>query len=302
MNIKLVTMGLVGLGVVAAICAAVLVASMQDTAVDQQKAAPEQDVNVVVASRDLPAMTMLSDGDVVTRTVKRSLAPAAAYGDAVQVIGKVLTSPLSSGQAVTADAFTTDGSPMRLAASLPPGQRAVTITLDDRMGGTELLYPGCLVDVLATMRMAMRGGSDQPVTITLLQGITVLAIAGQTVVAPAGSEQSQQQQQANPRRTVTMLVESRQSEMVKLALEEGSVSLVLRNPHDLARPAAGGTDLAALSPILQMQQPTAAGEPPAPLPPNIQVPRPLQHTWDTIVLRGGAAETRSFELPTSSQP
>ena len=55
----------------------VLVASMQDEAVNQQAAAPEQDVNVVVASRDLPAMTMLSDGDVVTRTVKRSLAPAA---------------------------------------------------------------------------------------------------------------------------------------------------------------------------------------------------------------------------------
>jgi hypothetical protein len=121
------------------------------------------------------------------------------------------------------------------------------------------------------------------------------------VVAPAATEQAPQQQ-VNQRRTVTMLVDSRQAEMVKLALEEGSVSLVLRNPHDLARPAAGGTDLAALSPILQMQQPTADGEPPAPLPPNIQVPRPLQHTWETLVLRGGTPENRSFELPTSSQP
>ena len=294
MNIKWVTMGLVALGVVAAICAAVLVASLQTSS--DETAPVSQDVNVVVASRDLQAMTVLSDTDVVTRTVKQDLAPAGAFGDAVQVIGKVLTTPISSGQAVTAEAFTTDGSPMRLAAALPPGQRAVTITLDERFGGTELLYPGCLVDVLATMRMpvGVEGHEDQPVTITLLQGISVLAIRGQTVVAPA-SEDGTTPEPSNTRPTVTMLVQAREAEMVKLALEEGSVSLVLRNPHDLARPSVGGTDLAALSPSAN-PEPSTDGSPP------VEQPHSLQRTWETTVLRGATVESRRFEMPATSKP
>ena len=296
MNIKWVTMGLVALGVVAAICAAVLVASLQGT---PESATPvSQDVNVVVASRDLQAMTVLSDTDVVTRTVKQDLAPAGAFGDAVQVIGKVLTTPVSSGQAISAEAFTTDGSPMRLAAALPPGQRAITITLDERFGGTELLYPGCLVDVLATMRMpvGVEGNQDQPVTITLLQGVSVLAIRGQTVVAAATEDGTQAQ--ANPRPTVTLLVQAREAEMVKLALEEGSVSLVLRNPHDLAHPNVGGTDLAALSPSQEPSPEPATDGAPAPAP----QPHTLQRTWETTVLRGAAVESRRFEMPATSKP
>jgi len=295
MNIKWVTMGLVALGVVAAICAAVLVASLQSSG--DETTPVSQGVNVVVASRDLQAMTVLSDTDVVTRTVKQDLAPAGAFGDAVQVIGKVLTTPVSSGQAISAEAFTTDGSPMRLAAALPPGQRAVTITLDERFGGTELLYPGCLVDVLATMRMPMgvEGNQDQPVTITLLQGISVLAIRGQTVVAPA-SEDGTQPVPSNTRPTVTMLVQAREAEMVKLALEEGSVSLVLRNPHDLARPNVGGTDLAALSPSSSGSEPTPDGSPPS------EQPHSLQRTWETTVLRGATVENRRFEMPATSKP
>jgi len=235
--------------------------------------------------------------DVVTRTVKQDLAPAGAFGDAVQVIGKVLTTPVSAGQAISVEAFTTDGSPMRLAAALPPGQRAVTITLDERFGGTELLYPGCLVDVLATMRMPMgvEGNQDQPVTITLLQGISVLAIRGQTVVAPV-SEDGTQPVPSNTRPTVTMLVQAREAEMVKLALEEGSVSLVLRNPHDLARPSVGGTDLAALSPSISSSEPTPDG---APAPGQ---PHSLQRTWETTVLRGATVESRRFEMPATPKP
>jgi pilus assembly protein CpaB len=271
----------------------VLVASLQGSGTSETPVS--QDVNVVVASRDLQAMTVLSDTDVVTRTVKQDLAPAGAFGDAVQVIGKVLTTPVSSGQAITAEAFTTDGSPMRLAAALPPGQRAVTITLDERFGGTELLYPGCLVDVLATMHMPMgvEGHEEQPVTITLLQGVSVLAIRGQTVIAPA-SEDGTTPEPTNTRPTVTMLVQAREAEMVKLALEEGSVSLVLRNPHDLARPSVGGTDLAALSPSSDATNTDGS--------PAADQPHSLQRTWETTVLRGATVESRRFEMPATSKP
>jgi len=304
---KWVTVGLFALGTVAATCAAVLVASMGDDAASPTPGAPP-DVTVVVASRDLTAMTVLDESCLVSRKVPSGLAPAGTFGDPLQVIGKVLTKQLESGEAFTAQAFVADGSAMRLAAALPDGRRAVTVTLNDSLGGEGLLYPGCLVDVLATMRMPA-GDSEQPVTLTLLQGISVLAVGTRTIVSPAEeADPKVEDVRRSERPAVTLLVDGRQAEMLKLATEEGSVSLVLRNPHDLARPAAPGTDLASLSPVLTLarepvveDRQASAPEQAAPAP-VVVVQRPLQRTWEAVVLRGGERESHVFELPAASQP
>lgn len=311
---KWVTVGLFALGTVAATCAAVLVASL-DSGDSAAPASAPADATVVVAARDLPAMTVLEESCLVTRKVAPSLAPAGAFGDPLQVIGKVLTQQVASGEAFTARSFVADGSAMRLAAALPEGRRAVTLALNDALSAEGLLYPGCLVDVLATMRMPTDAG-DQPVTLTLLQGVSVLAVGGRTIVSPAPAEDPKVEEvRSRDRPAVTLLVDARQAEQLKLAMEEGSVSLVLRNPHDLARPAAPGTDLAGLSPALAVSSvgatwaPAPAAEPDAGAdpasaadPPVIVVQRPLQRTWETLVLRGGQAESRTFELPAATQP
>jgi pilus assembly protein CpaB len=305
---KWVTNGLFALGTVAAICAAVLVASMQSGS-DAETNAPPRDVTVAVAARDLPAMLVLDESAIVTRTVRAGLAPAGSFGDPVQIIGKVLTSPVQAGQAFTEDAFAADGSPMRLAAALPEGRRAVTITMRDALGGENLLYPGCFVDVLATLRMNNSEG-DMPVTITLLQGVSVLAVGNRTIVSPGATDAAAPIEEASTsdRPAITLLVDSRQAEMLKLAMEEGRVSVVLRNPHDIERPSGGGTDVAALAPGFGMvPQPPPSDDDdgevqtvyvPAPMP----VPGPLQRTWEAVVLRGGQRESSKFDLPTSSQP
>jgi pilus assembly protein CpaB len=300
---KWVTVGLFALGTVAATCTAVLVASM---GAEKSPAAPAEtpDVSVVVAARDLQAMTVLDESCLVTRRVQPGHAPAGAFGDPLQVIGKVLTTPLQSGEAFAPAAFATDGSAMRLAAALPEGRRAVTVSLSDSLGGEGLLYPGCLVDVLVTMRMPA-GESEQPVTITLLQGVSVLAVGPRTIVSPVKDESSKVEDvRRSDRPAVTLLVDGREAEMLKLAMEEGSVSMVLRNPRDLARPAAAGTDLAALSPVLAVA-PAPVPEDrddEEPAPPVLVVQRPLQRTWEAVVLRGGERETQTFELPAPTQP
>jgi Flp pilus assembly protein CpaB len=171
-----------------------------------------------------------------------------------------------------------------------------------------MLYPGCLVDVLATMRMPA-GEGEQPVTITLLQGVSVLAVGQRTIVSPVKDENSKVEDvRRSDRPAVTLLVDGRQAEMLKLAMEEGSVSMVLRNPRDLARPAASGTDLAALSPVLALAPPPAPvdhdgdDDDTQPPPPVLVMQRPLQRTWEAVVLRGGEREIRTFELPAPTQP
>jgi pilus assembly protein CpaB len=295
---KWLTVGLMALGTVAATGTAVLVASLQAGSAGEGPAT--RDVNVLVAARDLSPMAVLGQSDVVTRTVGDGVAPPDTFRDPLQVVGKVLTTPLQAGQPFTQGSFASDGSASRLAAALPPGRRAVTINLSDPLGSEYLLYPGCLVDVLATMRFAQDGG-EQPVTVTLLQGVSVLAVGDRTIVSPEpATPEPVQAPRDGARPAVTLLLDGRQAEALKLAMEEGRVSLVLRNPADVAHQAAGGTDMAALSTGL-----SRAAEP-APTPGADAYPppahNPLKRTWDTVVLRGAERQDLTFELPASGQP
>lgn len=278
------SIGLAALGVVSATAAAVLVAALGRPA-GGTEARP--DVSVVVAVRDLPAMTALRAEDLVTRNVQPGLAPAGSFRDPLQVIGKVLTAPVAEGQAFSPVSFVADGSAMRLAASLPEGRRAVSVGLDDDLSVEGLLYPGSVVDVLATMRLRTPDDGNEPVTVTLLQGVTVLGVADRTVVSPEAAEAAPVQEVRDSRRPrVTLLVDSKQAEMLKLAMEEGSVSLVLRNPRDTGPAAPGGTDLSSLvpGPAPSTGAPVAAG-------------LPLQRSWQVVVLRGGEREDKTIDLP-----
>jgi pilus assembly protein CpaB len=308
---KLVTVGLFAVGVVAAASAAVLVASLQGGPAKAGESAPTE-TTIVVASRELAAMTTLDESAVTTRTVKAGLAPAGAFGDAVQCIGKMLTAPVHAGQALTSDAFAADGAVSRLAAALPSGRRAVSISLGDN-SAVSLLYPGCLVDVLATMRITRKSGEQQAVTVTLMQSVTVLAVGAQTIVSPAGTAATDAHTGERP--SVALLVDSRQAEMLKLAMQEGSLSLILRNPADTDHATAMGADMNALVPApasVPAPMPAPVDALPPALPPALPITaapaaihtidEPQQQTWEATVLRGSERESRTFVLPASHKP
>lgn len=296
---KWATLGLVALGTVAATGAAVLVAALPGSVPSVSRTSELADVPVAVAVRDLPAMSVLSGHDVEIHFVSPEGAPAGAYRDSVQVIGRVLSVAVRTGQALAPADFVSDGSALRLAAALPDGRRAVTINLRDALGSEGLLFPGCLVDVLASMRVPSQAG-DQPVTVTLLQGVPVLAVGARTIVSPdATGMEAVQVTRANDRPAVTLLLDAHDAEKLKLAMEEGSVSLVLRSPHDRQRGPVPGADLATLSPAL-VPAPVPGVEPAASSAPALH--RPLQRNWEAVVLRGAERELRSFELPAAGQP
>ena len=302
---KLVTIGLVAVGLIAAASAAVLVASLQSGV--EATAAPTETA-IVVATRDLKATSTVESDAVEVRRIQVGLAPAGAIGDPVQCIGRMLTAPVRAGQALTADAFAADGSLSRLAAALPAGRRAVSVSLGDP-SSANLLYPGCIVDVLATMRITRASGAQRPVTVTLMQSVSVLAVGSQSIVSSAPAAAPVVNASTGDRPSVVLLVDSRQAEMLKLAMQEGSLSLVLRNPNDTERSSAAGADMAALVPMSE-PPPNPVG---APAPPVMQAPmelpeqaptifEPQQQTWEATVLRGAARENRTFVLPAPSKP
>jgi pilus assembly protein CpaB len=318
-------LGLLFLGLVAAACVTAMVLSMQASAKPVQAAAPlvqtdpppepvDPDVQVLTAAGDLEPRHVLEAGDIAVATMPASVAPEGALAEPVQGIGKVLLVPVKRGQALVARCFAEEGSGVHLASTLLAGKRAVSIALSDPMGMEALLDPGCIVDVLATMKAHDEvDDRDMPISVTLLEGIRVLAIGGRTIFS--SDTPADDSSERNDRPTVTLLVEPEEAEMLKLAMEEGSVSLSMRNPMDASSTAGEGTRLTQLSPILAeadrrarelwLEEQRLARE-------QLEYERQrvdrdrqavekaaseIEQTtpyWETIFLRGSKAETKQF--------
>lgn len=271
---------LFALGVVAAICAAMLVTSIQVGAaaaareVQAQESAASE-VQVVVAARPLEALSVIEASAVTTRFVPAGEAAADVFADTTLVIGKVLLRSVSEGQLISTGLLAHAGSGVHVASALRPGMRAVSIALSDSMGLEGLLYPGSVVDVIASINLrATDDVQARPVSMTLLQGVFVLGVGERTVVSEPEGEALVSGASGRRRPNVTLLVDLQQAEVLKLAMQEGSVSLVLRNPTDESIEEAEGTSLSSLSPVLEV--------PPAPR--------------QIVVTKGGVPQVQTFRI------
>jgi hypothetical protein len=67
----------------------------------------------------------------------------------------------------------------------------------------------------------------------MLRGIQVLAVSGDSVISNPDEEEGGSKKRTNSRGTlVTLMVDPKQAEALQLAVENGSISLSLRNPLD----------------------------------------------------------------------
>jgi pilus assembly protein CpaB len=280
------------LGVAAAACAAVLVATLRAEAgsrVAARAASSEpKEVEIVLAARDLPAMAMLDASGVATKRVPRAEAPEEYYSQTFQVIGKVLAVPVLAGQVFQPISFVEKGSGQELAAALEDGMRAVSVSLPGDAGNEGVLYPGSVVDVLVSLKVPGEiHGQTEAISSTLLQGVKVLAIENASIVS--GERKSQYTGGPSRKRNVTLLVNARQAILLQLAREYGEISLAMRSPLDESPADAAGVLLSELSPeylkrLGKATEPTAAE--PVPAPPK----------WEIEVFRGGKLSKRTLDL------
>ena len=227
--------GLAVLGVIAATCTAFLVASLRSSrsAVGGEEDAV-RDVEILVAARDMPAITMVDGKSVVSKTVRADLAPEGYLSDPIQVAGGVLAVPVVEGQVFTAACFLNEG---RI-PPIPDGMRAFSLKLATYQAG--LLYPGCLVDVLASFKIPSESGRPvssraEAISMPLLQRVQVLAIDDHTVLSEKRADNAPGVGSGAARpnhRIITLMVDSIQAEALQLATKYGNVSLALRNPGD----------------------------------------------------------------------
>ncbi len=237
---------------------------------------------VVVATRALPAGSVVERGSVALRGVPENLFPPGAFSKLEEVWERPVTSDIQAEEPVVASRVAAKGSGAGLGPLIPPGMRAVSVRVNDVVGVAGFVLPGMRVDVLVTGKPPARGDTDTE-TQTVLQNITVLS-AGQSI-------QNDGRSQPVVVPVVTLLVTPAGAEALTLANNEGKIQLVLRNSTDVTVVATGGRKLHELyaggpSESVEPQQrralarrapssvptPTTATPPAEPAPPAIPVP------------------------------
>ena len=317
--------GLIAVGVVAAASAAVLVMAMKTRGrVGPEVAKQPEDIKLLVADKPLKAMAVVDAKSIIEKTVPREQAPEGCITSSVMVLGKVLASPMVQGQAFTPACFAASGSRRELAATLDEGMRAFPISLAKHTGVEGLLYPGCLVDVLASFRVpSTKEGLTEAVSVVLLKRVQVLRVDDETIVSEEkdnGAKGPRSQYGAKVK--VLLSVTPQQAEALQLAAMHGSLSVALRNPLHDAEPEEGkATLLTQLSsdlvekllrrasqlaasdlttahwdPGTQPRVQSPAGEPGVPEPPR--APGPAR--WEIQVIRGAQTEKESLAYPEQS--
>jgi len=325
---KLAVAGLMLLGLVAALCAAILVGSMKGPSgvvVIKPPAVVTDsgEVKVLCAARPLSAMTVIDAADVTVKTMPREKAPVGFTTTPVDVIGKVLAGPVTEGTAFT-DTMFSGQIGTKVSAVIPPGKRAVGISVADYAGLDGLLYPGAMVDVV----LALRGETSGPenthrdaLATTLLENVQVLAIETTSVVSPVKPDDRNDQPRGTHR--ITLLVDTRQAKALDLGMQQGSLCLTLRNPMDDApseREALSEGAMVSNAPVRLGSGPNSnrlndledafiklAGHKSGPVatfgpmqgattePTDSQEPQGIP--WETTIIRGNAVETKTFVIP-----
>jgi pilus assembly protein CpaB len=218
--------------------------------------------NVVVCATDLTFGVKLDKAMLrVVRYPKESV-PDGAFADMDSVAGQTTKVFMSAREPVTAIKLSSRGG--GLSMLVRPNMRAASLEVNQVSGVSGFVLPGDRVDVLATVEP--RSSVEDAVTRTVLQNIEVLA---------SGQKTEQQDNKPITVQSVTILVDPDGAETLALAMHEGKIHLVLRNPedqtvepvqalstremlgqHETAKPVASGARRARTEPVAVATTPT----------------------------------------------
>jgi Flp pilus assembly protein CpaB len=192
-----------------------------------------------------------------------------AFATPSLLLGKIAGKDIPQGKQLTADDFNRGGN--QATVTVPIGMRAIAVTVDQGSGVGTLIRTGDYVDLL----VGITGDKFPVITVTdsnnfqvvsginatsaklLLQGMQVI---GTLLPPPTAAQAQAQASQApgaegaslnNQSEIVIIAVSAQQSEVIKFAQLDGSISLVLRSPKDfrddqgnpIAPPPAGTTGI-----------------------------------------------------------
>jgi pilus assembly protein CpaB len=185
------------------------------------KPGPVQE-QVVTAAIDIPLGTKIEQRHLAMIDMLPGKSPKGSFHKYTDVIGKVTSSGVITGEILLAGRLADAGEGSALASVVDKNMRAVTVRVDDVVGVAGFLLPGNRVDVIEAEKI---GNTNQVRAQTILSNVKVLAV-DQT----AASDNNQ----PVIVRAVTLEVTPADAEILMKGKTAGSIQLALRNPLDNA--------------------------------------------------------------------
>jgi pilus assembly protein CpaB len=198
-------------------------------------------VPVVVASQPVPVGTMLTTDHLrVVAWPARNPVPG-AFADPQQVINRGAIATIAENEPITPRNVADPASGAGLPPVIPPGMRAISVRVNEVVGVAGFVLPGTRVDLVVTVDDDGNPGTrEEPMARTVLSNLLVLT---------AGTRYDQQEgREGQPQRStvVTLAALPEDAERIALATNQGTVSLVLRNPLDAEPTKTDGIRFAQL--------------------------------------------------------
>jgi Flp pilus assembly protein CpaB len=225
---------------------------------------PVVNVSVVEAAVDIPLGTQIT-GDMLTSvTVTADKAAKDGFTDPSLVIGQVARRTILTGAQLRAADFALDQTVKDVTPLLPPGMRAVAVTIGELTGVGKLIHVGDTVDVVLTFdenaikvvtlnppAKSPYSHDDglRPVTVKaplLLQDIQVIGTIDSPPVSTGTSSNQGAQASAPPAtnyltgttKLIILAVTDAQAEAIVFARTTGTIDLILRSPGDAGTTAS----------------------------------------------------------------
>lgn len=182
--------------------------------------------SVLVAKVNLPAGSFVLP-DQMTWQVWPSSSISDAYikkGEktAEEFSGAVVRTGIAAGEPISEGRLIKKNDRGFMAAVLNPGQRAVSVQINETTGISGFVFPGDKVDVILTQNIKSLGDDKQNrrASETILRNVRVLAVDQRV---------DDQKGEVKPAKTVTLEVTPKQAETVSLIADLGKISLALRS-------------------------------------------------------------------------
>ena len=184
-----------------------------------QKQSASNTLQVVVAQRDLQMGTRLQPDMLQTLAWPKAAAIQDPLTTLDQAVGRVIHMPVLRGEPLLQSKLAPLGEKGGLSSVLAPGQRAVTVKVNEIVGVAGFALPGNFVDVMVNTP----DSQNQPVSKIVIERIQVLAVA---------QDVSTNENKPRVVNAVTLQVSPQQAEQIDLARSVGTLSLVLRSQSE----------------------------------------------------------------------
>jgi pilus assembly protein CpaB len=224
------------------------------------RANADQTASIVVANRSLAFGASIGADDVKVIAWPAKSRPQGAFADFAELVKdgrRIVLSAFVSDEPIIASKVSAPNQRASLSTVIEKGKRAVTVAVDDVRGVAGFIFPGDFVDVVLTRTNNSVGPQD--IAEVILQHVKVLAIDQMA---------GERQERPTVAKAVTVEVMPEQALKILLATNVGKLSLILRQPGELAvAPDAKVTDRDLFGG--DAAQPLVAAENPRPPPPAL---------------------------------